>query len=111
VSAAIVRNGKIIGMGTCSDKVTTLQHRFAKNEFADQEHAEICAIRNTVKRLRSNDLSDCSIVVVRRKYTNTNKTDMVDGNAKPCSGCRRAIKRHGIKEVVYTMDDGIIIEN
>ena len=73
--ACIVKNGKIIGKGS--------NHVLANND--PTAHAEIQAIRDACKNIKSYDLSDCEI------YT----------SCYPCPMCLSAIIWSNIKQVYY----------
>ena len=73
--ACVVKNGEIIGVGS--------NHVLCDND--PTAHAEIVAIRNACKKLKSHDLSDCEI------YT----------TCYPCPMCLSAIIWSNIKMVYY----------
>lgn len=73
--ACIVKDGKIIGMGS--------NHVLANND--PTAHAEIMAIRNACKNIQSYDLSGCEL------YT----------SCYPCPMCLSAIIWANIKKVYY----------
>ena len=73
--ACIVKNGKIIGKGS--------NHVLANND--PTAHAEIMAIRDACKNIKSYDLSDCEL------YT----------SCYPCPMCLSAIIWANIKKVYY----------
>ena len=56
-------------------------------------HAEVHAIRCALRH--KEDLSDCTIYVARHCKTKV-------GMAKPCPDCMQAIRKAGIKNIVYT---------
>jgi len=103
VASAIVVRGKIKSVGVNQWRTDPLQRKFQTNEAAIHPHAEISAIKNFLKRHSLKDLEKATIYVVRRKMTGPDG-HMVDGNAAPCLGCQKAIKRFKIKEVIYTTD-------
>lgn len=73
--ACVVKNGKIIGVGS--------NHVLCDND--PTAHAEIVAIRNACKTLETYDLSDCEL------YT----------SCYPCPMCLSAIIWSNIKKVYY----------
>ena len=73
--ACIVKNGKIIGKGS--------NHVLGNND--PTAHAEIMAIRDACKNIKSSDLSDCEL------YT----------TCYPCPMCLSAIIWANIKKVYY----------
>lgn len=96
IAAAIVYKGRIISIGVCSYKSHPIQKKFGKNQQSIYLHAEIDAISKAHKRV---DLSQCSLYVVRVKYV---QGKLVDGLAKPCEGCARAISAFNIRNIYYT---------
>ena len=82
VGSVLVRNGKIISEGIEGGKT-----------YKDiTYHAEIEAIRNAVKTLDKNDLSDCILVTTH----------------EPCIMCSYVIRHHKIKLVVVGVRVGEI---
>ena len=75
IGAVVVHNGEIIGKGRAKDKHT----------FDPTNHAEIVAIRQACKFMRSERLEGCTI------YT----------TAEPCQMCSSTIFQTGIREIVY----------
>lgn len=104
LAAAIVKNGKIISIGTNSKKSHPLQARFKKNEHAIFLHAEIDAIKKSLSQIKVEDLNKCDIYITRVKKLKPLDTDYVWGVSKPCMGCLRAILQFGIRRIVYTTD-------
>jgi tRNA(Arg) A34 adenosine deaminase TadA len=88
------------------DKTSSFQLRFGRNKESIFPHAEIVAIKNAIKTIHVNDLSNCYLYVCRMKYDGTHKHNLIDGMAKPCAGCMRAINTFGIKGVIYTTGNG-----
>ena len=101
ICAAIVHHKKIVSIGINSRKTDTWAARFSKNPLATCIHAEVAAIKAAVNRIGKDALKDCSIYISRRKLINGK---WVDGLAKPCSGCQKAIDFFDIKKVVYTYE-------
>lgn len=102
LSAAIVHKGRIIAIGMNKMKSHPFQARFGKNKDAIFLHAEIAAIKNALRILDAKDLKNTSLYICRVKKEERDRQDWVDGLAKPCPGCLRAIAEFGIKQVVYT---------
>lgn len=63
-------------------------------------HAEIDAIRKAIRRIGKDRLRDCSMYVARWKRTQTQED--VQGLAKPCKGCSKALEVYGIADVYWT---------
>ena len=104
IAAAVVIKGNIISLGYCSRRTHPFQKRFAKNPEAIYLHAETNAIRNSLNHLHPSDLRQATLFINRQKHPHHNHDLWVDGLAKPCSGCQRAIVEFGIKRVVYTTE-------
>lgn len=100
IAAAIVYRGEIISIGYNSLKSDPFQARYSKNEHAIYLHAEISAIKKALKVLPADKLKKCELHIVRRKLQNG---VFVEGTAKPCVGCQRAIETYGINKVYYTL--------
>lgn len=100
VAAAIVLKNKIVGLGSCSMKTHPFQAKFSRDEHSIHEHAEVSAIKNAIRRVGVDALSNSILIVVRRKHDQNGK--WVDGCAKPCTGCQRAIEHYKIKLTIHT---------
>ena len=101
VVACIYRRGKLISTGYNQVKSHPLQRTYAKHEQAIYLHAEIDAIRNALKRVPPEYLSQCEIYIARAKKSQDRITDM-PALAAPCKGCAAAITAFGFKSVFYT---------
>ena len=79
VGAIVVLNGKIIGRG------------YNKKEKTNNplDHAEIIAIRNSTKKLKSWNLSNCKLII-----------SMI-----PCEMCKKVIFESRIKQIFYIVDN------
>ena len=70
-------------------------------------HAETNAISNALNHIPRRDLEKATLYIRRVKLPTKDDIAFVDGMAKPCTGCMRAIIAFGIKKVVYsTEEDG-----
>lgn len=107
IAAKITIGNKEVGFGTNQYKTDPLQKKYGKNSDAICVHAEISAIKNSLRRINRDDLSRATIYIARAK--NNENNDFVYGLAKPCIGCMRAIVAFDIKRIVYTCDDGEIV--
>lgn len=105
LAAAIVYRNRIISVGMNSMKSHPLQAKYAKNKEAIYLHAEIAAIKNSLRELNVDDLSKCDIYISRVKKEKPFSNKYVWGLAAPCSGCRRAIAEFGLRKVVYTTNE------
>lgn len=104
-AAAIVRGNKIISVGFNHKKSHPFQAKFAKNEHAVFLHAEIHAIKNSLREIDVEDLSQCELYITRVKKPRAHAKHFHWGLAKPCCGCERAIAEFGLKRTVYTCDE------
>lgn len=102
IAAAIVYKGRIISIGICSYKSHPLQRKYGRNEHSIFLHAEIDAISKAIGRV---DLSKCSLYVVRMKWDGCKRTSLIEGLAKPCEGCCKAIAAFGIRNVYWTKEN------
>lgn len=104
LSAAIVKNNRLISIGINRKKSDPLQAKYSKNKDAIFLHAEIHAIKNALKEYDVKDLEDSVLYICRVKRPAEKSKKWVWGLAKPCEGCARAIAEFGIKNVIYTTD-------
>ena len=105
-AAAIVYKNDIIGFGINQRKSHPFQAKYGKNRFSIYLHAEISAIRNSLKLFDIDDLKKSSLYVCRVKYSSEWKKELIYANSCPCEGCMRAICDFGIKNVYYTIEYG-----
>lgn len=103
IAAAIVCKNEVVSIGICSYKTHTFQSKFNKNPHAIHLHAETDAIRQALNEVHPDELKKATLYIQRSKIDRHN--GWVNGNAKPCSGCLKAIIEYGIKRVVYSTDD------
>lgn len=99
--AAIVKRNRVLGFGCNRMKTHPMQARFGKNGDAIFLHAEINAIRNSLKSYRIEDLAGSTLVVLRR-------TSKKYGMSRPCNGCMKAILEFDIKSVIYSTDTDFV---
>lgn len=85
ISCIIVKNNKIISKG--------YNTKYSKNDPLG--HAEINAIRNASKKLKTSNLKDCVIYVT----------------LKPCKMCQEIIQECRIKKVYYYLENNKNINN
>lgn len=100
VSCIIFKNN-IISFGFNSLKTHPFQQRFSKNKDCIHLHAEIDAIKNALRYFDQDNLSKCSLYVLRVRKEDRDKS-FCTGISKPCIGCMRAILTFNIKNVFYT---------
>lgn len=101
ISAAVYKNGRLLGTGVNSLKTHPFQKKYGKNEHAIHLHAEIAAILKAAAT--GEDLSSAMLVVARAKHSGVSQP-FVYGLARPCNGCRMAIVAAGIKQVYFSCD-------
>lgn len=94
--AAICIRNKIISVGCNKDKTHPLQLKFGKNPFSIFLHAELDAIKNSLKRINVLDLKKSTLFICRIKMDNS------WGLAKPCKGCQEAMSFFRIPHVTYS---------
>ena len=99
--AVIWKNNTKEVVATGFNKIVTKERRYRNGLKSYSLHAEINAILKAVKRLRTTDLSNYNIVVVRKAKTKLS-------NSKPCKHCMALIRETKIKNVYYsTKEDKI----
>ena len=86
--AVLIYRGKIIAKGYNS--------YIDSNYNIFSEHAEVCAIRNGLKKLHSDELKKCELVIIRVN----NIGECL--NSKPCRNCQKFINKFNIKKVYYS---------
>ena len=106
LAACIVYKNKIISYGFNQKKTHPFQSQYSKNEDAIYLHSETDAIKNALKRVDPEILEKSTLCVVRAKRNSDNHKEWIFGLAKPCCGCAKAIATFGIKNVIYTTDEG-----
>lgn len=98
LAAAILHKNRVISVGVNSYKSSPLQKKFGSNPDRIFLHAEINAIKNSLRYVDVDFLKKCELYICRLK--NTNEL----GLSKPCDGCQRAIISFGLRRVFYTTD-------
>lgn len=115
MAAAIVYKNNVISIGHNSRRTHPFQAKYGKNPMAICMHAEINAIKNALNHLEVDDFKKTTIMIYRvKKQNGLRKAAWVDGMAKPCEGCARAIMEFGIKKIVYSTEENdsyVIAEN
>lgn len=102
LAAAIVYRNEIISFGVNQRKTHPFQAKFSKNEDSIYLHAETDAIKNALKHISIDELSNSTLYICRVKIV---EQKFVFGLSKPCCGCMRAISNFGIKNVYYSLDN------
>ena len=96
-AAAIYINNRLISIGVNQMKSHPLQAKFGANTDKIFLHAEIDAIRNALRRVKTSELHEATMYVARMRQG-------VVRLSKPCVGCQRAILHFGIRNVYWTSD-------
>lgn len=105
IAAAITKGNQILGMGFNSLKSDPLQAKYSKNEHSIFLHAEIHAIKNSIRNYGVDALKNSTIHVCRVKKPNSKSDKYINGLAKPCAGCRKAIEAFNLRYIRYTLDN------
>lgn len=108
IAAGVVYKKNLIATGINSYKTHPLMWEFGKNQDSLFLHAEIDAIKNSLRLITQEQLTKCDMYIVRVKRSQTNKR-WVFGLAKPCKGCQRAIETFDVKNIFYTTDENNIV--
>lgn len=107
VAAIIVHRNKVVSVGINSRKTDPFQAKFNKhyNPLKIHKHAEIAAIKQSIRHLGDGDYRRATIYVARIKRIDYTKNGWAWGLAKPCEGCQGAIDEFEIGRIVYTVKD------
>lgn len=107
LAAAVVYKNQVMGLGINRWKSDPMQAKYARHEEAIYLHAEIVAIKNSLRILEVEDLSKCRLFVVRVKKNHLTNT-FEPASSKPCSGCYRCLKEFGIKKLTYFNEEKVL---
>lgn len=102
MSAGVVYRKQLIATGVNSYKTHPLMLQYGENEHKIHLHAEVDAIKNALRLITQEQLTQCSLYVVRVKRPTQQSKEWTYALAKPCLGCQRMITEFGIKEVLWT---------
>jgi deoxycytidylate deaminase len=105
LAAAVSVKGRLISLGRNQYKTHPFALQYGKNSEAIFLHAETNAIVNSLNHVDREDLKRATLYVYRVKRPNERSRNWINGLAKPCEGCMRAIAEFGFKRVVYTTDN------
>jgi deoxycytidylate deaminase len=105
IAASLVLKNDIVAFGTCKKKSHPFQATYSQNSESIYLHAETDCIKNALRVIDLDDLSKCTLYIVRVKFDSPKKKKFIFGLAKPCSGCMKAIVNFSIKKVVYSLDN------
>ena len=106
LAAGVWYKNNLVGLGVNSYKTDPFQAKYGKHEHAIHLHAEVAAIKNAVRTV-GDDLSRCTMVVVRVKRKKERSKDFKLALAKPCIGCYKCIVAFGLRKVFYTTEEGL----
>ena len=102
IAASVVCRGKVVAYGYNHKKSHPFQAKFCKNKDAVFFHAEVHAIKNSLRIIGVDDLAKCDLYIVRAKRENSSQKTWVTGMAKPCSGCQKCIEDFDLKNIYYS---------
>lgn len=105
IASALVYKNEILSIGTNKNKSHPFQKKYASNEDAIFLHAETDVIYNALRKYDTEMVAKAKLYVCRMKWVNDRKQYFIQGIAKPCKGCQRAIATFNIKHVCYTLDN------
>ena len=105
IAASVVYRSKVVAYGYNHKKSHPFQAKFCKNKDAVFFHAEVHAIKNSLRIIGVDDLAKCDLYIVRAKRENSSQKTWVTGLAKPCSGCQKCIEDFDLKNIYYSFDN------
>lgn len=106
LAAGIVFRRHLIATGVNSYKTHPWMNEWGTNSDSIFLHAEIDAIKNSLKLINQSQLERCSMYIVRvKRLSPTDRYRWTYGLAKPCDGCMRAITNFNLKQVLWTHDE------
>ena len=105
LASAVVYKKYVIATGVNSYKTHPLMNGEGYKEGQVFLHAEMDAIKNALKLIDVEQLSQCDLYVVRVKRPNYKSKEWIYGLAKPCPGCTKAIANFGIRNVYYSENE------
>ena len=100
LSAGVVYKSQLIATGINSYKTHPIMLNDGYKEEQIYLHAEADAIKNALRLVTQDELTKCSLYVVRVKKTPDGNWQ--EGMAKPCVGCMKLIANFGITRVEWT---------
>lgn len=118
VASALVVKNDVIAIGWNQNKSSPFQKRHSKNDEAIFTHAENHTIFKAIKNLGFNPQSDrevdlnnirqafkrATLYIARSKFQSSHADVLQWGLSRPCTGCFEAIRKYGIRRVVYSLD-------
>jgi len=112
MAAGLVYRRQIIAMGV--NQMKTHPWMMEENGYRPGQmfiHAEIDAIRNALRNVTVDQLSKCSLHIVRVKRPHIGAKTWIHGLAKPCPGCAKVITGFGIEKVFWTKDGSEMVDH
>jgi len=104
LASAVVYRGDLVSFGFNSLKTHPLQAKYSKNPFSIHLCVEFDSVINAVLGIFLRELSKSTLYVARVKKEQFTLRN-IQGMAKPCPGCARAIATFDIRNVVWTLDE------
>jgi tRNA(Arg) A34 adenosine deaminase TadA len=104
IAAGVIYKRHLIATGVNSYKTHPLMMTKGYRPGQVFMHAEVDAIRNSLRLITPSQLNSCELYIVRVKRPYLGATTWVHGLAKPCPGCTRVIANFGIERVFWTQD-------
>jgi tRNA(Arg) A34 adenosine deaminase TadA len=108
LASAIVMNGDIVATGVNSYKTHPMMAKYSSDGASVFLHAEIDAIKNALNKISTKEMEKCDLYVIRVKRPDPIQKIWINGMAKPCMGCMRAIVSFNLRNVYYTTTNGLI---
>jgi len=105
LAAGIIYKNTIVGIGVNQYKTDPFQAKYGSNDKAIYLHAEIAAIKNSLRQMDVDDFRKSTLIVVRVKRKHLTGP-FIPAISKPCKGCQRCIAEFDIRNVIYTGEDG-----
>lgn len=105
LAAGVIYRNDLVGLGINQYKTDPFQAKYSKNEKAIYLHAEISAIKNSLRFMHVEDFRKATLVIVRVKRKTAN-SPFLPAMSLPCEGCKRCIADFGIRNVLFTTDTG-----
>lgn len=107
MAAGIVYRRHLVSTGVNSYKTHPLMQSPGYHSEQIYMHAEVDAIRNSLRLISQDQLAKSSIYIVRVKKTR-DLSGYQYGMARPCKGCTRMIASFGIDSVWWSHDHELI---
>lgn len=105
IAAAVIYKNRVISFGFNQNKTHPLQSTYGRNSESLFLHAEIDAIKNALRIINIDTLSQCTLLIMRAKNS---RAKAEYGLAKPCSGCSNFLDTFKVKRVIYSTNEGEI---